>query len=394
MKKHVLNILGFLSLILILTSCGGNQNGAADDEIIIEGRFINSRGNLVYLDIIHVEDIQPLDSIRLDENGSFTYTYKTDKALFLRILIEEDNFITLIAEPGEHLIVSGDVKALSETYTVSGSPASELVAEHYSFTQKQYDKLDSIFQVWDQNKYSDNKLELRETLDSLVKVTEEAEKDFTLQLAEKNKENLGTLFILYQHFGRKPILDEFEYFDLYNEIAKNLAKKHPSNEHVIHFNGKVNSVKLAIQEEAEIKARLDSGKVAPNFTMKDINKNAFALEQLRGYVVLLHFWGSWSPESMMQLNTIRYFNKTYGPRGLAIVSVSFDFDEASWTEAVNDEKMMWYNVCDFKHNQSPIARLYHVDEIPFMYVLDRDGTINTKSASVDTIGQSLYELLY
>ncbi|PLW94942.1 MAG: hypothetical protein C0592_01210 [Marinilabiliales bacterium] len=393
MKKLLLNSFGLFSIILLLASCGGNKS-ADQDEIIIEGRFIHSRGNLIYIDAIHVESVQTLDSIRLDENGSFTFKYKTDDALFIRVLVEEDNFITLIAEPGQHIILSGDVKALAETYTVSGSPSSELVAEHYAFTQKQYNKLDSIFLIWEQNKYADNKLEIRETLDSLVDATEKEEEEFTHNLVKNNPDNMGALFIMYQQFGRNPILDEFKYIDLYTQVAENLAKKYPSNEHVNHFNAKVNRIQIAIKEEAEIKARLDTGKVAPNFTMKDINKNLFALEQLRGYVVLLHFWGSWSPESMMQLNTIRYFNKTYGPRGLAIVSVSFDFDEFAWTETVSDEKMMWYNVCDFKHNQSPVARLYHVDNIPFMYVLDRDGVITAKSASVDSIGQSLYELLF
>ncbi|MBN2729320.1 MAG: AhpC/TSA family protein [Bacteroidales bacterium] len=393
MKNHVKYILG-LAIILMLGACGNGSNEASDDEIIIEGRFIHSRGDMVYIDIIHVEDIQTLDSIHLDENGSFVFKYKTQDALFLRILVEEDNFITLIAEPGEHLTLSGDIKALAETYTVSGSPASELVAEHYSFTQKQYEKLDSAFDIWEQNKYADNKMELRDSIDAIVLETENEERNFTLNLVQSNQSSLGSLFILYQHFGRKPILDEFEYFDLYSKIAKNLAALYPSNEHVNHLNAKVNKVKLAIQEEAEIKARLDTGKVAPNFNLNDINDSPFSLEALRGYVVLLHFWGSWSPESMMQMNTIRYFNKTYGPRGLAIVSVSFDFDEPSWTKTVNDEKMTWYNICDFKHNQSPIARLYHVETIPFMYVLDREGKITTKSASVDTIGQSLYELLY
>lgn len=394
MKKTLFHIVILILASIFIFSCGNQNSNVGEDEFIIEGRFIHSRGDLIYIDILHVEKIEKLDSIRLDENGTFLFKQQSKEALFLRIYIANDNFITLIAEPGEKIMLSGDVKALAETYTVSGSAASEIIATHNEFTRKQYNELDSIFKIWEDNKYADNKLALRDSLDILVLSTEKKQKEFTKKLISSNLNSLGSLFIIYQRFGRNPILDEFEHIELYNKLAKNLAKKYPSNEHVNHFNAKTKKIQLLIQEEEEIKARLDTGKTAPDFTLNDINKNLFKLSQIRGYVVLLHFWGSWSPESTMQLNSIRYFNKTYGPRGLAIVSVSFDFDQETWTEAVNDEKMSWYNLCDFKHTHSPIARLYHVDQIPFMYVIDRDGIIRNKSASVDTIGQSIYELLY
>lgn len=394
MKKLLfifLSLTSFASATLLLSSCG-NSDTASENEILIEGRFIHSRANVVFIDVIHVEDIERTDSLILDEDGTFRFQRETDKPLFLKISTAEDNFITLIAEPGQTITLSGDINALAESYTVSGSPASEILAQYLAFSRNQFKNLDTLALIWENNKYAENKMAVRDSLDSTAKIIYKNQTDYTLNLINKNPESLGSLFVLYQYFGRQPVLDPFEYFSVYENLAKKLAAKYPDFEHVGHLNMKVNKTRLAIKEEEEIKNRLDTGKVAPDFSLPDINENQFKLSELQGYVVLIHFWASWSAESMRQLPAIRQYQQNYGPKGLAIVSISFDYDREMWTATVEKEKMKWTNICDLKYTDSPIAKLYHIEKTPYFFLLDREGIIVSKNSNIDIVGNAIYKL--
>ncbi len=394
MKKLLfifLSLTSFASATLLLSSCG-NSDTASENEILIEGRFIHSRANVVFIDVIHVEDIERTDSLILDEDGTFRFQRETDKPLFLKISTAEDNFITLIAEPGQTITLSGDINALAESYTVSGSPASEILAQYLAFSRNQFKNLDTLALIWENNKYAENKMAVRDSLDSTAKIIYKNQTDYTLDLVNKNPESLGSLFVLYQYFGRQPVLDPFEYFSVYENLAKKLAAKYPDFEHVGHLNMKVNKTRLAIKEEEEIKNRLDTGKVAPDFSLPDINENQFKLSEFQGYVVLIHFWASWSPESMRQLPAIRQYQQNYGPKGLAIVSISFDYDREMWTATVEKEKMKWTNICDLKYTDSPIAKLYHIEKTPYFFLLDREGIIVSKNSNIDIVGNEIYKL--
>ncbi len=379
----------FLSALSFLGSCGGSGE-AGQEEIVIDARFIHSRANVVYLDIIHVDRFERLDSLVLNEDGAFSYSKKTDKPLFIRLSTAEDNFITLIAEPGQTITLSGDINALAHTYTVSGSPASELVAAYLDFTRVQTSRLDTLALIWENNKYSDNKMMLRDSLDSLSKMIYSDQQQYVSGILDKNPSSLGSLFILYQFFGNRPVLDARKHFDKYEKLSNNLSKVYAGFEHAEHLKMKVNKTRLEMKEEEEIKQRLDTGKVAPDFSLSDMNDQPFSLSALKGRLVLLHFWASWSPVSMRQTDALRYYNQSYGPKGLTIVSVSFDYDRQMWTSAIDEKQMKWTNICDLKYTDSPIKRLYHIGQVPYYFLLDREGVIIGKSGNLDEVGNAIY----
>jgi peroxiredoxin len=69
-------------------------------------------------------------------------------------------------------------------------------------------------------------------------------------------------------------------------------------------------------------------KPAPDFALKDSSDATVKLTDYRGKVVLLDFWATWCTGCKQELPWFSDFQKTYGPKGLAVVGVSLD--EGGW----------------------------------------------------------------
>jgi hypothetical protein len=73
--------------------------------------------------------------------------------------------------------------------------------------------------------------------------------------------------------------------------------------------------------------------------------------------------------------------------------VSADTSKAAWIRAVQEQRLPWTSVCDFKGNASPILGLYNVHRLPANYLIDRDGTIIGRDLYSTTLEKRLEEIL-
>lgn len=383
---------GFL-LLLVAISCR-HKNEPSTNEVIIEGRFIHSRAHVIYFDIIHVERTEKWDSVVLDEKGSFKLRKKIDQPYFLKVYLDDKNFFTMVAKPGDHIYLSGNIKQFNDAYSVQGSVESELIQQYLAEARKQKARLDTLALFWESHKYDANKMRIRDSLDSISKSIYATHKNYTANLVRQNISNLGTLFVVYQYFGSTQVLDVETYMPLFDSLVTTLSTIYPQNEHVQHLAARVKKAKLAKQEEEEIRKRLSPGNPAPNFQMTDKNDNTISLEQFRGRYVLLHFWATWSPTSAKELRALKFYHTTYSPKGLVILSVSFDYDRNMWEKVIQSENLTWIQLCDFLHTESPVAKLFAVKKIPLYYLIDPQGIIVTKAHLLDEIGPTLYKIFF
>ena len=72
-------------------------------------------------------------------------------------------------------------------------------------------------------------------------------------------------------------------------------------------------------------------------------------------------------------------------KGFEIYGVSLDRDKQSWVNAINLDKIDWVHVSDLLYWQTPVAKLYDVEVIPFNYLLDKEGKIIKKDVSVEEL---------
>jgi peroxiredoxin len=152
---------------------------------------------------------------------------------------------------------------------------------------------------------------------------------------------------------------------------------------------------LAAQKLAEAMKDLQPGKTAPAFAQPDSSGKMINLSAFRGKVVLVDFWASWCLPCRQENPHLASAYEKFKQKGFEIFSISVDdaTRRADWLNAVRTDNMQWTNVNDLKGgDKNEAALLYHVQNIPQSYLLDRDGKILAVNLRGEDLDKKLEEL--
>jgi hypothetical protein len=119
MKK----ILGIIVLLLAFAGC----NKIDKDSFRISGQLNNGESKSLYFLEMTGQGLMPIDTIEIDEKGKFSFDYKYKEPSIYVLMGNENDYITLIPQKQEDIIISGSFNSLSSTYTVKNSKESELL---------------------------------------------------------------------------------------------------------------------------------------------------------------------------------------------------------------------------------------------------------------------------
>jgi len=98
-------------------------------------------------------------------------------------------------------------------------------------------------------------------------------------------------------------------------------------------------------------------------------------DAFRGRVVVVHFWASWCPPCLREIDALESLFGEYRERGLAPVSVNVGETKAVASEALRTRKVTYPILLD---TDAATARLYGVRGVPTTFVMDRAGSIGVK----------------
>jgi peroxiredoxin len=114
------------------------------------------------------------------------------------------------------------------------------------------------------------------------------------------------------------------------------------------------------------------GQVAPDFTVSD-GSTSIHLANYRGKVVLLNFWATWCEPCVVELPSLLELHREQPD--LAVLAVSIDEDPDAYSRFLLRRHVDLITVRDPAQSA---AKLYHTEQWPETYVIDRKGIIRRK----------------
>jgi thiol-disulfide isomerase/thioredoxin len=110
-------------------------------------------------------------------------------------------------------------------------------------------------------------------------------------------------------------------------------------------------------------------------------------------ITIIDFWASWCGPCMREMPFMKQLYADFRDKGLGIVGISLDEDRDAWQKAIDSMGLTWPQMSDLQGWDAVPARMYNVNAIPFLMVVDRQGLILTTGLRGDELRQYISEKL-
>jgi len=369
MKKQI--IIPALLLTFSFFSC-------SKDSVVISGRIDNAvKGEFLYLDELLENELKTVDSVRLDENGKFSFSREISLPVFYMLKQENGNFFTLLAAPGEKIEFIAKYNSLNEPESVRGSEGTSKMIEYNKKLKATIEKIRGLYDIYNQNTDSPELSKVMQTLDSMNRAYLSEINLFTKDFIDNNSGSLVTLIALYQQIApRVFVLDPVNDINYFVRVDSILYKKYPESGPVRALHKQVAGLVESVEAEKGSSAFLNPGTEAPEISLPSPDGKVITLSSTRGKIVLLDFWAAWCPPCRQENpNLVKAYN-TFRDKGFEIFQVSLDRTREAWLEGIREDNIgMWIHVSDLKYWNSSVVSQYRIESIPHNFLLDREGRI-------------------
>jgi len=362
--------LRFLVFVLFLVQQGMAQKAPAG-RFILHGNVSGADSVILIYRSVTGKFLQPAKAI---VNDRFTFEDDITEPVSARLLFKKkeevvskydywDRTFEIYLEPST-ILVSGQADQLKKL-VVSGSES-----------QAELEKLNAALLPVE--------LEKQPVLDALKKETDHekaaAIRDQLEPYNERSKK------VIYDFFMAHP--NSYVTVNLINIYVSRMgidsAKKIYAN-----FNTRLQQKNPAVKEFARQIKLIESGlpgRMASDFTTKDIHGKPLSLSAFRGKYVLIDFWADWCVPCRKGNPHLLTLYKTYHPKGLEIIGVADnDSNEAAWKKAVETDRIgVWHHVLRGLNmelamknlpNPADISNKYGISSLPTKILIDPEGKI-------------------
>lgn len=367
------------ALILALTSC---QNS----KVNINGRFVGSEANMVYLEKTSTLDQKLIDSVELADDGSFVLELEdASKTPTLYNIIFNDERVPLLLTAGENVTINAAGNVL-RNYTIDGSVESELL---HSFNKEYVEgviKLNNIL-----SKYTASDIDEQEQLELAKEYTQlrNAIKRSQLRFIVENKQNIAAVYALYQRLPNDQNLFSGDTDVIYyRTVAESIEQSYPESPYLPILRSQIARMDAQLSLLSQVKEVN-----FPEILMPDMYGNKQSLSALTGKVVLLHFWSATVGNANAMNADLKEIYAKYKEQGFEIYQVAIDTSKALWINAVQEQKLPWISVSDMLGEASPTLGAYNITNLPANFLIDRKGNIVGKDLAGDELEAQIKKLI-
>ena len=373
----------FSIVLLVITACGRKTN------FTISGQLDGAQGKTIYLSKLLINNDLILDSSKIDHEGHFRFKGNATSPTFYLLKLSKNSFVTLLADSTENVFITGSYKNFIRDYKVKGSRGSENLRDlnNRFFTAKT--QLDSLRKLYNSEKNNPVYASKREEMNSRYNTIITDHANYITSFVKRNPFSLASVYALYQKWDE----NSFVINDLQTmkTAASALYSVYPKNEQVIAlYNNTLQFIKK--ERDKRLTNVIKNNAVnSPNIVLPDADGHVRDLWSLHGKYVLLHFWSAKDRASRIVNPVLSEVYHKYKSRGFEIFMVSVDNDRAAWMEAIANDNLSCINVGDMKGSYQAASN-YNIQELPFNYLMDKEGAIIGRNLKGPALNQALSQI--
>lgn len=383
--KHISKLAAVVLAALTVASCNNNK-------FTVEGQISGAKDSVLYFENVGIEGINVLDSVKLSDNGDFSFSEAANQAPeFYRLRIA-DQIINVSIDSTETVQIKGEYPGMASNYTVSGSDNCSKIRE---LALKQMDLQTKAIAL-----QSNTELGIVKANDSIMTLINAYKEDVKREYIYKEPFKAYAYFALFQAIGNYLIFNPRTNKDdikAFAAVATSWDTYYPhaergQNLHNIAIEGMKNQ-RIVEAQNADI--QIDANKVQEagvlNISLLDNKGQQRNLTDLKGQVVLLDFHIFAMENSPARILELREIYNKYHAQGLEIFQVSLDSDEHFWKQQT--AALPWVSVRDEDGVNSQRLLLYNVQAVPDFFLIDRGNNLVKRAAQIKDLEAEIKKLL-
>lgn len=360
------------------TPTTGNTDGAAGYQL--SGQLQNAAaGSKVYLAELGETQFVSRDTATVDEKGQFKFTGSVPEPGLYQVKTSDQSQALVVLGNGSRVELTGDANQLATTYTVKGSPDSELLKNINQTLQTSQQQMQQAMPQLEQRYTRAAQAGRQDSMQIIQRKAEALQGQGQREVARLVRQNPNSVV---SAFVLSTVLNPDDNFALADSVANQLKASQPNSRYT-----------KALVARLEPLRATALGTTAPEISLAAPDGKALPLTSLRGKYVLIDFWASWcGPCRRENPNVVKAYNK-YKGKGFEIYGVSFDQDRAKWLKAIEADGLIWKHVSDLKGWESAAGQTYGIKSIPASILLDPQGRIIGKNLRGEALEAKLASVL-
>ena len=389
MKRSISTIFAVsAAVVLTICSCTGRSFN-------VSGTITEAKDSVLYLENMSLNGPVAIDSVKLSESGTFSFSHQTPEAPeFYRLRIA-GQIINLAVDSTEQIKVDAQYPTMSAVYDVSGSDECAKIKElalHQMDLQRQ---VDAIVAAPD--------LGVEAVRDSVERVVtaykEQVKRDYIFAQPMR----AYAYYALFQtlRLGQMESLifnprSNEQDVKVFAAVATSWDTYYPNAErgknlHNIAIEGMKNIRILQQRQLSNIDPSLVNVSNVIDINLPDNKGQQRRLTDLKGKVVLLDFHVFASEGSTARIMQLRDIYNKFHAQGLEIYQVSLDPDEHFWK--TQTAALPWVCVRDERGPQSDYVVSYNIQSIPTFFLLGRNSDLYKRDAQIKDLEAEIRSLL-
>ena len=387
--KSLFSVATIMLTALSLASCNNRK-------FHVDGEITHAKDSTLYFENMSLNGPVVVDSVKLGEDGSFSFSEKAPEAPdFYRLRIA-GQIINVSIDSTETVNIKAAYPGMASKYEVTGSVNCCKIKTLALMQQGLQKQIDDIIKS--------PTLGVEAVEANIAQTLETYKNKVKLNYIFKEPMKAYAYFALFQTviIGNQQTLifnprNNREDNKVYAAVATSWDTYYPKAERGLNLhNIALQGMKDArILQAEQQQAQIDASKVKVSgiidIALRDNKGNLRRLSDLTGKVVMLDFHVFAGENSTKRIMMLRDLYNKYHAQGFEIYQVSIDPDEHFWK--TQTAALPWISVHDDAGTDSQVLSQYNVQSIPTFFLIGKDNSVKMRDVQVKDIDAAIKSLL-